>query len=1226
MADTDDSAASPQHFQAEINQLRQQLHSLTEWLDDLEKRLPSTLPAVELPREGVPLPVSGVQSKEFGSSAAEVGVELPVIPPPVPALPPSVAWPDDTSERLPAMPADVRPPLPPLRDPEVEQVVPIPVSADHELRLTPVPVSAVPSPPPVPQAPPAMQVPSHRPSQPVKTPTQPPLDWEALIGGRWMTWLGAFILLLALGFTVHWAYMTFEAPPWAHVLAFHLAGAALIGGGYFLNTRKLPIAAQAITGLGIFELFASAYATLHLYQLWSPQVAFVECSLLTLMAIALALAYDSPGVILLGALGGYLTPLLTSTGSANYVGLFSYLAFLNVALLGSAVWRGWSFLKPLALGATALLFGAWVLSPQFGHLGEAAVWGTEWFVALHAGLFLVGSTIPPVLWRRPSDYLDCLALSASSLGFIGGTWWLFHSRPEQQLALVSWGLAALHAALFAVTYARVTLADRMPRVHLALAAVFFTLAIPLQIDNTLFWGATWAIEALIFMAVGSYYRDRQMQVSALIVAALSAGRLLLFDAEAGPRLIGGGPLDLRYVMFMVAGLVGLACSELPRFVRWVRGQPRFLLKYEQPLVTAFLAIGALLVTVGQYLQFGNGSALGLAWGVETLAFAVLAALLANDRQQIVAFITAVLTCLRLLVWEFEIAEPTASVSHLLPGYLQFCGAGVLLIAAAEAKRFFSLFSGNVQPEEEFDGTHRIALSAMGTLLITAAQPTLWGGSWTLGLAWSIEALVIVVAAILLRSHAWFVMAELVFGSAAAWLMIAELDRSAKQLRVALSGDGFNTLLICGLMMLAGAHLPRLLPRLLRRPNTNEADDVHVVPVMTWLGTALVTLAMPARYGSTPYLGVAWGLEGLAFVALGVLSRDVIARYTGVAVLALAGIRVLGVDWLAVPELTAHGWNAHFLALEAAMLLAFVAGGLLYYTRNLVPEKLRINDLAVAAGLLGVANIIALLGLLAQWNGHVALTVWCVDVGLIWFLAFRWQTATARFYALALGLFMVGCLAIYNGYVFAGEYRLIFNPRFGTLGLVAALYFGAGYLYRGERQAGRLQPVHWPAIDVTAEETYFDQILGVLGNVVAVAGLTMEVHHYYANAIAQGLSPFPDMRMAEMATYSIVWAVYAALMVACGFALRYPLFRYLGLGAFGLIVLKVFFIDLSHLRWLPRVLALAVLGLMLIGVSILYQKFLARVAQPDNDDGLPLSPRPDSAGEQTAQQNEPAQNG
>ena len=105
-------------------------------------------------------------------------------------------------------------------------------------------------------------------------------------------------------------------------------------------------------------------------------------------------------VVLLGALGGYFTPILTSSGSGNYVGLFSYLAFLNVALVSCAVWRDWRFLKPLTLAATALMFTAWLANPHFDPMDNQIVWGTLWFAVLHASIFLIGCTVPPLAWKR----------------------------------------------------------------------------------------------------------------------------------------------------------------------------------------------------------------------------------------------------------------------------------------------------------------------------------------------------------------------------------------------------------------------------------------------------------------------------------------------------------------------------------------------------------------------------------------------------------------------------------------------------------------------------------------------------------------------------------------------------------------------------------------------------------------------------------------------------------
>jgi uncharacterized membrane protein len=75
------------------------------------------------------------------------------------------------------------------------------------------------------------------------------VDWETLIGGRWMTWVGAFTLLLAVGFGVHWAWSTFHTPPWLQVLGFHLLGVGFLVGGYVVRRRGLPVTTQALVGL-----------------------------------------------------------------------------------------------------------------------------------------------------------------------------------------------------------------------------------------------------------------------------------------------------------------------------------------------------------------------------------------------------------------------------------------------------------------------------------------------------------------------------------------------------------------------------------------------------------------------------------------------------------------------------------------------------------------------------------------------------------------------------------------------------------------------------------------------------------------------------------------------------------------------------------------------------------------------------------------------------------------
>jgi len=394
----------------------------------------------------------------------------------------------------------------------------------------------------------------------------PPGSWlptsteglEALIGGRWLTWAGSLVLLVAVGFGVHWAWTTFETPDWLQVTALHGIALAVVGSAFVLRLRRLPILSQAVAGIGIFALYSIALASLHLYEMWPATVGMAEFTAITALAIVVALWFDSPVVVIVGALGGYLNPILTSDGSGDHVLLFTYFAFLNVTLMACAVWRGWNFLKPIGLVATALMFLLWLASDYDPAIHR---WSTEWLVALHAGIFLLGTTLPPLLWRRASTASDLFTLSANAFWFLGMTRYLFHDVPGQQLALVCWCLALGHLALYALTHLRLASTDRMPRVQLALCAAFFVLAAPLQLDEAMYLGPAWCAEGVVFLVIGAYFRDLQMRVSGMIVFALAAVKLLVDFAEPA-SMIAGTSLDVRFVTVFSGSLIMFAAGGL----------------------------------------------------------------------------------------------------------------------------------------------------------------------------------------------------------------------------------------------------------------------------------------------------------------------------------------------------------------------------------------------------------------------------------------------------------------------------------------------------------------------------------------------------------------------------------------------------------------------------------------------------------------------------------------
>ena len=77
----------------------------------------------------------------------------------------------------------------------------------------------------------------------------------------------------------------------------------------------------------------------------------------------------------------------------------------------------------------------------------------------------------------------------------------------------------------------------------------------------------------------------------------------------------------------------------------------------------------------------------------------------------------------------------------------------------------------------------------------------------------------------------------------------------------------------------------------------------------------------------------------------------------------------------------------------------------------------------------------------------------------------------------------------------------------------------------------------------------------------------------------------------LASLSVLWALFGAVLLVFGFARKAPLLRYTALGLFGITLVKVFLMDTASLDPLHRVLGFLTLGGVLIAGSFAYNRFL-----------------------------------
>src|SRR5665213_1290708 len=224
-----------------------------------------------------------------------------------------------------------------------------------------------------PEQPPTITAPS-RPSEPKFIPPVPPLrpltppkpavpkiNWEQFMGVKGFAWLGGLALFLGVAFFVKYSFDNNLVPPELRAATGFLAGLSLLVGGMLMSRKNFPALSQTLCATGVVVLYTVTFACRSIYhfQFFGPVPTFLLMALITTTAFYLAVRLNALVVAILGMLGGFLTPILLSTGQDNPLGLFGYVAILDIGLIFVALNRRWYFLTALAAAGTTILQIGW---------------------------------------------------------------------------------------------------------------------------------------------------------------------------------------------------------------------------------------------------------------------------------------------------------------------------------------------------------------------------------------------------------------------------------------------------------------------------------------------------------------------------------------------------------------------------------------------------------------------------------------------------------------------------------------------------------------------------------------------------------------------------------------------------------------------------------------------------------------------------------------------------
>ena len=171
-------------------------------------------------------------------------------------------------------------------------------------------------------------------------------DIEKFIGENLISKIGILILVLGISFFVKYAIDNEWINEVGRVGIGFLSGGILLAVAHKLQKNYKAFSSILVSGAITVFYFIITYAFKE-YELFNQSTAFILLILITIFSVAISILYDRKELGILSLIGAFAVPVLTSTGTGNFVVLFTYLLIVNIGFLIVSIKKKWFIINVL---------------------------------------------------------------------------------------------------------------------------------------------------------------------------------------------------------------------------------------------------------------------------------------------------------------------------------------------------------------------------------------------------------------------------------------------------------------------------------------------------------------------------------------------------------------------------------------------------------------------------------------------------------------------------------------------------------------------------------------------------------------------------------------------------------------------------------------------------------------------------------------------------------------
>ncbi len=348
-------------------------------------------------------------------------------------------------------------------------------------------------------------------------------DLEKFIGENLINKIGILILVLGIGYFVSYSIDKGWIPTPARVGIGILAGAMVLGVAHKLRQKFAAFSSVFVAGAIAIFYFTIAIA-FHEYKLFGQEVTFAIMVLITAFASLITISYNRLELGILTLIGGFAVPFMVSTGSGNYIVLFTYILILNAGILAIAYYKKWPIINILSFIFTTVLFLGWLNKDKY-ELPQHQIGGLIFAFAFYL-LFMIINIINNVKNKGEVSKSQMGLIIANTFAFYGfGIWILQDFHPEFK-GLFTTFVGVLNLVYAWFLYKKFGIDKNAIYLLIGLTLTFITLAIPIQFSGhyiTLFWAG----EAVLLLWLSQKSSIASYKYGAIVVQFLMLGSLIL---------------------------------------------------------------------------------------------------------------------------------------------------------------------------------------------------------------------------------------------------------------------------------------------------------------------------------------------------------------------------------------------------------------------------------------------------------------------------------------------------------------------------------------------------------------------------------------------------------------------------------------------------------------------------------------------------------------------------